>query len=217
MNYSKTKKIIFKQLLRNVLTSKKRLYSYGFIFFLFTFFCFQAPLYAGKTSFGLTLNSTVYADKVVSHYFDKQVPDVSFGTFFQYQLSNTMHVRAGLLMDFERFVDKMSYLYEDERKYLITHLEVPVSLMYSYYDICYIRAGFYIKKYLFSIKLNGDKSYNEQDGDFLHNPETGGLVGLEFLFHKWSLGLIFQIPIDRNSTEPDKNVDELKVQLNYTL
>ena len=74
-----------------------------------------------------------------------------------------------------------------------------------------------MKKFLFSIKLNGDKSHNDQDEDFLDNPETGGLLGLEFMYHNWSLGVIYQLPLDRNSTVPEKNVDELKIQLNYRL
>jgi len=207
---------IFRYSSRKHLLSKYQRYKCAFTL-LFIIVFLPLSLHANKTSFGLTLNSTVYAAPTVSHHFDKQVPDVSLGTFFQYQFTKKIYMRTGLLVDFERFVDKMQYVCEDERKYLMTHLEVPFSLMYSYYDICYIHAGFYIKKYLFSIKLNGDKSYNEQDEDFLNNPETGGLVGLEFLFHKWSVGLIYQLPIDRNSTEPDKNIDQLKIQLNYRL
>ncbi len=126
-------------------------------------------------------------------------------------------MRAGLLMDFERLIDKTPYVSEDEIKYLMTHLQVPFSLMYSYYDLFYIHAGLYLKKYLFSIKLDKDKGSDEQIDDFLDDPETGGLIGLEFELNKFGVGLMYLIPFDRNSTERGKNVDQLKIQLNYHL
>jgi hypothetical protein len=196
---------------------------------LFEIVTLHTSLFAQKPSFVLSLHSTLYSTYKNDMFLKKEIPDFSFGTYLQYQISRNFSYCFGPMLNFERFSE---YQYYGKRNsivdktifnYLMTHLEIAAMIRYKYFDWFYICGGLYTNKYLFSINIEtkniGTKSLkgNIKHSDFLDDPEFGGLIGLEYGFGKWEFGFLFYLPFDRKSNENYKNIDQLKIQLNYNL
>ncbi len=189
----------------------------------------HTSLFAQNPSLVLTFHSTLYSTYDNNMFLKKETPDFSLGFYSQYKVSKSLSFNVGPMLNFERFAEYDYYGKSDSgidqsvNKYLMTHLQMAAKIRYKYLNWFYICGGLYTNKYLFSIKTETKNYYyknckgNIKKTDFLDDPEFGGIIGLERGVGKFDFGLLLYLPFDRTSKERNKNVDQLKVQLNYRL